>query len=131
MEVFHYHHACLFGLIMFVLLWQNSHLQPQCIYLFPPVSPVQNMRSLVTCVKYILRINPIGQLRDVSNISSTNFFVGIHTCHTRIYFLWLIFFCTFVWALIYFCWLLRTSFRVVRVPVKFLFTIFGFGKYEI
>ena len=30
----------LFGLILFVLLWQNSHLQFWYIYLFPPMGPL-------------------------------------------------------------------------------------------
>ena len=34
--------------VPFFSLWHNDHMQLQCIYLFPPVSPVKNQKSLVS-----------------------------------------------------------------------------------
>ena len=46
--------------------------------------------------------------------------VGRHTCHRRVYPLWLAFICTVFRRLIYFRSSVRTNFRIFCVPVNFL-----------
>ena len=48
------------------------------------------------------------------------FWIGRHTCHKRVYLLWLALICTVFQHLIYFCWYVHMSFRLFRVPVNFL-----------
>ena len=82
----------------------------------------------MSCDKSCLGLNPIGQLQAISRISSRNFYVGRHTLHIRVHILWLVLFCTMVQLFIYFCWSVRTSFRLFRVSIISRFQIFQFWK---
>ena len=53
-------------------------------------------------------------------ISFRYFCIWRHTCHIHVYLLGLNFICTVFRRLIYFCWYVYTSFRVLRAPVNFL-----------
>ena len=63
---------------------------------------------------------------DVSKISSRTFFIRRYMFHRRVYLLWLVLICTVVQRIIYFNWSVRTSFRLLYVPVNFIFWIFWF-----
>ena len=82
----------------------------------------------MSCDKLHLSQNPICQLQAVSIITSRTFFIGSHTCHRRVYLLWLTFICTVFWCPIYFLRSIRTSFRIFHVPVNFLIRSVRFQK---
>ena len=63
-------------------------------------------------------------MRAISKISSRTFFIGIHTCHRRVYFLWIVLFCTLVQSFIYFFQSVQTVLEIFGVHVKFIFWIF-------
>ena len=65
-------------------------------------------------------------MRATYKIFSRNFCIVRHTFHIRVYILWLVLICTVIRQLIYFRLSVHTSFRLLRVPVKFLFRSFLF-----
>ena len=91
-------------------MWQNTHMQLQCIYPFPPVRPVKNPKFTVSCEKLCLNLKP----------NWSTFYFERYTYHIRVYFMWLILFCNFVWGLIYFCRSVRASFWLVCVTLNYL-----------
>ena len=70
--------------------------------------------------------NTIGQLRAFSKIFSRTFYVGIHTCHIRVYLQGLNVICTLVRMFIYSSLSIHTGFCIFLVPVNSLFRISRF-----
>ena len=57
-------------------------------------------------------------MRAVSKISSRNLCIGRHTCHRRVYLLWLDFICAVFRRLIYFLWCLRLFYVPVNLFIR-------------
>ena len=67
-------------------------------------------------------------MQAILKSSSRYFYIGIHTCHRRVYLLWFTSICTVFWRLLYFCWYIRRNFRLFSVAVNFRFTSVRFQK---
>ena len=74
----------------------------------------------MSCDKSHLSLKYNWLVASCFQISSSDFFIGIHTYHRRVYLRWLTLICAILWRLIYFHWSVLTSLRILSVPVNFL-----------
>ena len=87
---------------------------------------IQNLWCHVKSSNWVL--NPVGQLRAISKISSRTFCIGRNMFHICILFLWLVLFCTVFICVICFHRYVHISYRLLRVPVNYIFRIFRSWK---
>ena len=73
----------------------------------------------------------MGQLWDISKISSRDFCIGRHMCHRCVYLLWLALICTVFQRFIYFDWSVCTSFRLFSFRWTFLPEMSGLSNFAI